>query len=316
MLYLLRMIRVCLLLLLCGVPASLAQSEKACPETDSVSMALCQTLGERNRPETFFAIRLQASREESYLLAQLLGLPLYYQRSLDNGEAAEESEVRSAVAADESASEGVSSLFYFGSFKSAAEARDYLRGAERQLRSDFQAYKPSFHPLSRIDGEYFEFELQLRGGQLVARESTLPVNMAASRNSSVLQVDKPVAVAAGPMAAESVLPATTSVSTRQLARSIYSIQLVSFKGPQGYRRFVDRYDSLELYCRRKQNGLYAVSLRQFSAYDSAKQSLQKLLQGNEKEAKVLRRLGAYVVKLPAASVQPCDTQASLVSRAD
>ncbi len=288
----------CLLLLSCWASLSVAQAVASCPEDDRVSMALCQTLAERNRPETFFAIRLQASREESYLLAQLLGLPMLYQRSLvpEGKEAAEQGE--------ESVSEREPVLSYFGYFRSVAEAQAYFSGLERQLRSDFQAYEPSFQPLSRIDGEYFEFELQLRGGQVLAEEpmTVQPDGIDVAMEKASSKEGKAV-----PELARSMLPS---------AQVIYSIQLVSFKGPKNYRRFVDRHDSLELYCRRKQNGLYAVSLQQFSTYGLAQQSLQQLLQGVEEEAKSLRSLGAYVVKLPATSLQPCGIQASLLSVAD
>ena len=77
----------------------------------------------------------------------------------------------------------------------------------------------------------------------------------------------------------------------------YSIQLAAYDLPEKGQSFAAKHADIPMFCRTRDNGIFAVYYGVFESYVDARQHLG--------DYDLLYNLNAYVVKLPKVSFEPC-----------
>lgn len=78
---------------------------------------------------------------------------------------------------------------------------------------------------------------------------------------------------------------------------VYSIQLAAYDLPEKGQNFAAQHADIPMFCRTRNNGVFAVYYGVFESYSDARQHLG--------DYDLLYNLNAYVVKLPKVSFDPC-----------
>ncbi len=89
-------------------------------------------------------------------------------------------------------------------------------------------------------------------------------------------------------------------------QQVYTIQLAAFESTNKASRFIDTVPNMPLYCRTKSNGLEVVYYGVYPSWDSAKAHLR--------DYSILTDLGAYVLRLDAVMIKPCENLALRIER--
>lgn len=88
---------------------------------------------------------------------------------------------------------------------------------------------------------------------------------------------------------------------------VYSIQVAAFARLDQGQTFANQNRSVPLYCRQKENGMFAVYYGVYQGFYDAKPHLE--------DHDVFSELGAYVVKLKNVSFQPCEALSQSIQEA-
>lgn len=186
-----------------------------------------------------------------------------------------------------------SSLIYLGRFEESEDAHSALVEAVKQWGEHAKPLLVEFTPREGMPRIRFVADAE---PLLLAAAGGVNVTQA-----GLLRSAEPVSVASG------LGEASFRVVEKPQYSLVYSIQVGAFASLSLGQKFATRNRDVPLYCRQKENGIFAVYYGVYQGFYDAKPHLN--------DHKLFDSMGAYVVKLNNVSFQPCDALAQSIREA-
>lgn len=210
--------------------------------------------------DSFYTLQLSAAPAQHKNLTTYLALPKMHSENFGDGK----------------------DFIYLGHFDSEQEAKTILQQLHTQ-QPELKTYQPVIVEL--FTNKPAAVEKQMAQKQIVQKKFATESPRAPVTNKQ--ETTKPST------------PNSSAQTEKNQQQPIYTVALAAFEYEERLRSFIHKYSSNDLYCRQKNNGLYAVYWGIFNSYNHAKQGRDI--------AEKIPDIKPYIVKFNDNDLSNCNT---------